>query len=114
MNKQLIASFLLAVTSAHNTSAFAQDVAPTRTVFYGDLDLTSSPGQQTLDRRLGNAVNSLCGERDIRDLGLYRAYRMCRDAAQASTRAQVMIAMASAHRRLTGHESQTVRLDIRR
>ena len=43
---------------------FAQEVASSVVVSYSDLNLRSEAGVKTLDRRLANAIRSVCGEHD--------------------------------------------------
>ena len=45
-------------------AAFAQPATPSVAVSYADLDLGSNAGAKTLDRRLANAVRTVCGEHD--------------------------------------------------
>ena len=41
--------------------AYAQDAAPVARVAYADLNLATDAGVRTLDRRLGQAVRTVCG-----------------------------------------------------
>ncbi|WP_185996903.1 UrcA family protein [Novosphingobium aerophilum] len=52
---------------------------PTREVRYGDLDLTTASGQDSLTRRLTVAVRQVCGGADMRDLPAYSDMMRCRD-----------------------------------
>ena len=56
-----IALSLLTLTPV---TAFAQEVPAKIVVSYGDLNLRSEAGVKTLDRRLANAIRSVCGEHD--------------------------------------------------
>lgn len=44
--------------------ALAQQAVPSVAVSYADLDLHSDAGVKTLDRRLADAVRTICGEYD--------------------------------------------------
>src|ERR1700722_2185217 len=44
--------------------AFAQEVTSSVVVSYSDLNLRSEAGVKVLDRRLANAIRSVCGEHD--------------------------------------------------
>ena len=64
----------------------------TRRVTYADLNLASLPGEAALNRRVGNAVNSLCveatgGEHNI--YGFNVADRNCRTSAWTQARPQI-------------------------
>jgi len=56
-----IALSLLALTPV---PAFAQEVTSSVVVSYSDLNLRSEAGVKVLDRRLANAIRSVCGEHD--------------------------------------------------
>lgn len=56
-----IALSLLVLTPV---TAFAQQVIPSVVVSYGDLNLGSQAGVKALDRRLANAIRSVCGQHD--------------------------------------------------
>lgn len=45
---------------------FAQEVTSSIVVSYSDLNLRSEAGVKVLDRRLANAIRSVCGEHDGR------------------------------------------------
>jgi UrcA family protein len=55
-----IALSLIALTPV---PAFAQEVTSSVVVSYSDLNLRSEAGVKALDRRLANAIRSVCGER---------------------------------------------------
>ena len=54
-----IALSLLALTTV---PTFAQEVTSSVVVSYSDLNLRSEAGVKVLDRRLANAIRSVCGE----------------------------------------------------
>ena len=54
-----IALSLLALTPV---PAFAQEKTPSIVVSYSDLNLRSEAGVKVFDRRLANAIRSVCGE----------------------------------------------------
>lgn len=64
------------------TGANAQ-AAPSVRVSYADLDVASSAGMHTLDRRVALAADTVCGGRDSRDLAALGRYNACRKAAVA-------------------------------
>jgi UrcA family protein len=59
MKMQSLALALAAAVLA--APAVAADEAPSVSVRYGDLDLTSEAGQRQLDHRLERAVREVCG-----------------------------------------------------
>jgi UrcA family protein len=88
--KTAVASALLACITAIGVAATAragesavQTVGVTRVVVrYGDLDLTSPAGAQTLYARLSSAASKACGgEPGTRDLLSRMSYQDCRSTA---------------------------------
>ena len=78
MTKFLIAS-LLAFTA---TPALAEpSVTFTSFVQTADLDLASKAGQRTLDKRLSQAINEVCGTASPADLAGQNKVRDCRKDA---------------------------------
>jgi UrcA family protein len=75
--------------------ALAGDL-PTRTVRYGDLDLTQPEGVIRLERRVAAAVRSVCRAEDPRDLSLAVKVNKCRKIARHSASDQTQLAIASA------------------
>lgn len=63
---------------------------------YSDLDLSSSEGQKTLDRRVKDALNMVCGYRHEGSLGEMRSNRMCRRDAMAQIGRQRQAAIKQA------------------
>ena len=80
-----------------------------RTVSFGDLDLSSSEGRKTLDRRLSVAVNQVCGDPRERSLMMNSAVRKCREATLADAYAQRDIAIAQYRTRTTGDRELVLR-----
>lgn len=81
----------------------------TRTVDYGDLDLSSSAGRKALDRRLTAAVNQVCGELTARSALINRAVRECRETTLADAHAQRDIAIAQYRGRTNGDRDLVLR-----
>ena len=74
MTKSIILVALLA--AGLSVPVQAQDVSVS--VGYGDLDLTSETGVARLDRRIGAAVDRVCGDhRDQLEISAVRAVRKC-------------------------------------
>jgi UrcA family protein len=76
---------IAALAAAASTPAFAsvpRDSA-TRIVSYADLDLRAPAGRASLDRRIGGAVRSICGDTASGDLRAAREARSCRIATLA-------------------------------
>jgi UrcA family protein len=89
---------LPALALACAAPALAQPV--TLSVPYGDLDLTTDAGRQTLDARLDRATRTVCGgAAPTRDLARIQAWRSCVSTARASTRDQVELALNAANAR---------------
>lgn len=72
------------------------DEAPTRSVQYGDLDLTKPEGVVRLERRIAAAVRSVCQAADPRDVSLASKVQKCRKAARASASDKMQLAIANA------------------
>ena len=51
---------------------FAQEAASSVVVSYSDLNLRSEAGVKVLDRRLANAIRSVCGERTASAVSEFR------------------------------------------
>ncbi len=104
--KTLFAKTLLtaATLSIAATGAFAQErIVRTVAVPYGDLDLTSTEGQMTLNGRLKGAVRQVCGSADQRVIAERNDLQNCRESASTSAkRASVTLIAAAAAGTLTG------------
>ena len=55
---------------------------------YGDLNLASDNGVQTLDRRIANAAVQLCGTYSPREFRWFAASRDCQEETIAATQPQ--------------------------
>lgn len=64
-------------------------------VSYAGLDLTSASGQSVFDRRVDQAVRTICGHPDLRDLSAVRASRQCTSETMALTRPRMALAVAA-------------------
>ncbi len=62
----------------------------------GDLDLGSTNGAATLDRRLDGAARQICGRMPGRDFMLQRSFSACREEVLAGARAQADTMIAAA------------------
>lgn len=58
-------------------------------VFFGDLDLDSAAGAQTLNARVLGTVKSMCDRPDVRDLKGNIAWNECRATAMMSAAEQL-------------------------
>jgi UrcA family protein len=108
MNTKLItlvalSPFALALVS---TPASAQD---SRTVSYGDLDLSSQAGIAQLDRRIENAIQSVCDSGDP-TLRAKMAERRCRASASADVSGPREMAIAGSGKVLVLNTARTPRL----
>lgn len=101
-------AFVPAILLAGPLRAQAIDL-DNRTVSFGDLDLSSSEGRKTLDRRLSVAVNQVCGELSARSSLINRVVRECRETTLADAYAQRDIAIAQYRARTTGDRELVLR-----
>jgi UrcA family protein len=67
-------------------------------VAYGDLDLTSDAGQETLNKRIRGAVKRVCSPIGASAAG-HRQHQACRREALAGAQSQMRIAVAKAGER---------------
>jgi UrcA family protein len=67
----------------------------TRRISYADLNLASSPGERTLNRRIGYAVTNLCDEAIGRSVIEFN-YKNCTSGAWRDARPQVVLAVQRA------------------
>jgi UrcA family protein len=87
MNKFIVS---LALTLAMSAPALAEPLeAPTGTVSYADLDLSSMAGRIALQARLAQAINIICANPEPRDLALQHYVQQCRNVAQESVDRQL-------------------------
>ena len=71
--------FLTALLLSAAAPAIAEPAEPvTSLVQVGDLDLSSQAGQRTLERRLTQAINEVCGDPSPADLVGQNKARNCR------------------------------------
>lgn len=77
--------------------AAASDTSEVR-VAYGDLDLTSDAGQDTLNQRIRGAVKRVCGPIQPSAAG-YLEHKACKRAAFAGALSQMRVAVAKAGER---------------
>jgi UrcA family protein len=89
----------LTLIAAASLAVLAQPAsARTAHVQFKDLDLASSIGRATLDRRIAAAARSVCDVRGERELARLMASKSCYETALASTRTQVATLIARARR----------------
>ena len=87
--------FALAAALAASLSTFAFTAAPAAaedvsvTVAYGDLDLATPAGAQSLAGRFAAGVDTACARPDFRDLKAMTEFDACRSAAVASATQQL-------------------------
>jgi UrcA family protein len=93
-NRLRISIFLFASLAAANPVLAGQHDG--RIVSYGDLDLTTSAGQATLDRRLAGAIRQVCGMAFPSDIQSVSQVRRCRADTLADVQAQRNDALAQA------------------
>lgn len=77
------AAAIAAAASAIAIPATAQEVVQA-SLNYGDIDVTSPAGVQTLNARLEATVDSVCERPDNRDIKIMAAWKQCKDTAQQS------------------------------
>ena len=81
---ELAAALLAAVLSVPAAASGPPNAEErSQTVGFADLDLTTQQGIERFDRRIANAVRTVCGWEDPRDLAIKRAVRECRAQAFA-------------------------------
>ena len=89
-------TILAAATAFVATPALANgDQAPSASVEIADLDLNTQIDRDTLDRRVNQAIRSLCNTNDRTASAQQRATQ-CRLAARASAQPQVRFAILEA------------------
>jgi UrcA family protein len=70
-------------------------------VSFADLNLSSPAGRASFDRRIGYAIDALCGQVPTANLDAAAPVEKCRAAAQASASSQRQLAVAAAQQRST-------------
>ena len=73
----LLAGALVASALTGTSFAGQSDAAPTVAVRYGDLDLSSEVGAQTLYHRIASAARDVCPDAYSRDLGVVAESQRC-------------------------------------
>ena len=107
-NILVAAASLLAIASP----AFADDFtvngrgssedAQVLNVGYADLNLSNQAGQKSLHYRIGRAIDSLCSDAGVRDLGRMSESKRCSTLAWHSANAQIDRVVAFAANPNTG------------
>ncbi len=88
----LVATLLSAGTmlaGAAGPAFAAPPAAETRIVSYADLNLSSAAGRDRLERRIGAAVNAVCGRAAPTDLNGLAQVDLCRAETHADATAQL-------------------------
>lgn len=95
MRKTISAALAALAAIGYAGGALAEET----TVFvpYADLDLSSTAGHATLERRIDAAVASVCGEADIRSVRSSNAVAQCKADARAKALEQVSPPVAFAN-----------------
>ena len=78
------------------TPAVAEPDTESAIVHIGDLNLATTDGQHTLNRRLEHAVTLVCGRPDPNDIAMSAPVRACRGRAIRRAAPQIDLAIASA------------------
>jgi UrcA family protein len=95
MYRLLLPVALVAIGLSGN--AVAQDKTPDVAVSYGDLDLTTTKGVSTLDRRLDHAIAASCpSDGGIADMDRLRSIRECRATKRQEVASLRSVALANA------------------
>jgi UrcA family protein len=76
-----VATGLLAATANAGTPSQTNDTAPSLTVRYGDLDLTTQRGVASLHHRIVNAARQVCPLPDSMNLAQLARARACQNQA---------------------------------
>lgn len=95
-NLPAIGFALAALAATLPSSAFAGNGAPTEKVPYGDLNLATQAGVETLDRRLDRAVQRVCGSASMRDLPAQARIEQCREDTWKAIEDDRQVAIAKA------------------
>ncbi len=91
----LMLSVAVALPSVPFTAAFAQ--TKTINVHSYDLDLSTSAGQQELQRRIQHAVERVCGSAAGARMDDIMSYAACTKAAQSRAMSQYEAVVRTAH-----------------
>ena len=90
--------YLAAFASAITLVPTDIDQPRTAHIEYGDLNLASAAGQNTLDRRVKTALNMVCGDWQEGTLAQRKRSRQCRNRAMAQIVPQRQAAIEQADR----------------
>jgi UrcA family protein len=96
LNLPAIAFACAALIAAVPSSALAEDRAPIEKVPYGDLNLATQAGIDTLDRRLDRAVERVCGQAIPRVLQHQKVIAQCKKETRQRVQAKRDFAIARA------------------
>ncbi len=97
-NFRIIAATLIALASAAPAWAADREVSTVK-VEYGDLNLATSAGVNTLRHRLIVASHDVCGDSDTRQMGSEADEQACRNAALQDALRDLRRVVASAQTR---------------
>jgi UrcA family protein len=90
--------YLAAVASAITLMPTDVDQPRAARIEYRDLNLASSTGQETLDRRVKTALNMVCGAWHEGSLSDRKRSRQCRERAMVQIAPQRQVAIEQANR----------------
>ena len=98
----------VAATFAVSTAALAE--VPSKPVYYQDLDLSSSKGQERLQTRIRSAVNQVCGSQNVIGLAEKVQRLRCKAEAMAAATPEVeqTIARYQDGKRLAANENVAI------
>ena len=78
------------------TPAMAEQETERAIVRTGDLDLATTAGERTLNRRIEQAATAVCGRPDPYDIAMSAPVRACRSRAIKRVAPQIDVAIAGA------------------
>lgn len=99
---------LTAAAAFATTPAFAEEAPRTLEVHYGDLNLASAGGAETLKVRVARAAKAVCSADGDKSLKAVAAASDCRQQAMAKATPQVQLALANAATRMADNARVTV------
>ena len=81
---KIVPPLIVLATAFQTVPLQARTISASARIAYGDLNLASKAGQQTLDRRIGRAIDQVCGIAvGTEKLFLNQTEAECRNAKQA-------------------------------
>lgn len=83
------AAFAASTSAAAQTPILVEADVPTATISYADLNLQSSAGRTNLERRVRQAAEMLCLDRNVRDVHRTAMGYTCVGHAMASAKPQI-------------------------